>query len=71
MFEDGQGGYLINELQTLFGHVQDYILAVDGVPGRYIFTNDQWFFEPGDFNTNESYDLRLKTALDLYEKTKK
>jgi glutathione synthase/RimK-type ligase-like ATP-grasp enzyme len=67
-FEDGKGGFLVNELQTLFGHVQDYILSIDGVPGRYIYKDDQWNFEAGDFNTNESYDLRLSAALDLYHR---
>lgn len=70
MFEDSSGGYLINELQTLFGHVQDHILAVEGKPGRYILRNNEWLFEEGDFNTNESYDLRLLTALSLFEKEK-
>lgn len=68
LFENGKGGYLVNELQTIFGHVQDFILAVDNKPGRYQYVNNQWVFEEGDFNTNESYDLRLKTAIKFYEK---
>jgi glutathione synthase/RimK-type ligase-like ATP-grasp enzyme len=68
LFDDGNGGFLVNELQTIFGHVQDHIMEVDGKPGRYVFQDNQWVFEPGDFNTNESYDLRLKTAISLYEK---
>jgi glutathione synthase/RimK-type ligase-like ATP-grasp enzyme len=67
LFEDGKGGYLVNELQTIFGHVQDHIMEVNGKPGRYILLNNQWIFEEGDFNTNESYDLRLETAIKLYE----
>ena len=70
LFEDPHGGYLVNELQTIFGHVQDYILAINDIPGRYRYINNQWIFEPGDFNTNESYDLRLKTAIELYEQGK-
>ena len=65
LFEDGQGGYLVNEMQTVFGHVQDYICAVNGKPGRYLYQNKQWIFEEGNFNTNESYDLRLKHAIEL------
>lgn len=68
LFDDGNGGFLVNELQTIFGHVQDHIMEVDGKPGRYVFQDNQWIFEPGDFNTNESYDLRLKTAISLYGK---
>jgi glutathione synthase/RimK-type ligase-like ATP-grasp enzyme len=67
IFEDGKGGYLVNELQTIFGHVQEYILAIEGVSGRYLYKNSQWIFEPGDFNTNESFDLRLETAINLYK----
>ena len=66
LFEDKKEGYLVNELQTIFGHVQDHILEVDGKPGRYIYKNNQWLFEEGDFNTNESYDLRLETAINLF-----
>lgn len=65
MFEIN-GSFLINELQTIFGHVQDHIMEVNGVPGRYVFRNESWIFEPGDFNANESYDLRLRTALELF-----
>jgi glutathione synthase/RimK-type ligase-like ATP-grasp enzyme len=68
LFEDTKGKYLVNELQTIFGHVQDFIMSVDGIPGRYVFINSQWIFEPGSFNNNESYDLRLKTAVELYER---
>ncbi len=46
-------------------------MECDGKIGRYIFENDQWHFEPGDFNTNESYDLRLESAIALYERRKK
>ncbi len=57
------GHYLVNEIQTLFGHKNDHILEVDGKAGRYVYKNNQWLFEEGDFNTNESYDLRLQDAL--------
>ena len=65
LFENQNGGYLVNELQTIFGHVQDYILEVDGQPGRYLYINNQWQFEKGDFNSNESYNLRLKFVIQL------
>jgi glutathione synthase/RimK-type ligase-like ATP-grasp enzyme len=66
LFEDSRGGYLVNELQTIFGHVQDYILAINGKPGRFVYQNGSWIFEAGDFNSNESYDLRLQTALEIF-----
>jgi hypothetical protein len=63
-------GIFVNELQTIFGHKNPYICMVDGKPGRYIYQNNRWIFEPGDFNTNESFDLRLKTAVELYEQNR-
>jgi glutathione synthase/RimK-type ligase-like ATP-grasp enzyme len=69
IFEHPEKGYVVNELQTIFGHVQDYIMEVEGKIGRYIYKNDTWVFEEGDFNTNESYDLRLETAIKLYNET--
>ena len=38
-------------------------MKVDGIIGRYIYTNDSWEFEQGNFNNNENYDLRLSHAL--------
>lgn len=61
-------GIYVNELQTLFGHKNPHICKVNDTPGRYVFKGGQWVFEPGDFNTNESYDLRLDTIVRLFEK---
>lgn len=68
LFEDGRGGYLINELQCIFGHVQEYICEKDGKPGRFIKNNSEWTFEEGYFNSNLSYDLRLKNIVELLSK---
>ena len=68
LFEDGKGGYLINELQCIFGHVQKFICQKNGKPGRYRFTGNDWIFEEGMFNTNLSYDIRLEHALSLLKK---
>lgn len=64
---ENSGKYLINEIQTIFGHTMDHILEVDGKPGRYLYHDGEWIFEKGMFNLNESYDLRLETALKLYK----
>jgi hypothetical protein len=45
-------------------------MLIDGKPGRYINKSGKWIFEEGDFNTNESYDLRLQAALDLLQSGK-
>lgn len=70
-FETSDGNYLINEMQTIFGHVQTHILEVNATPGRYLYRNDQWEFEAGNFNTNESYDLRLQHVLSMLHESKK
>jgi len=61
-------GVLINEMQTIFGHKKPYICMVGDKPGRYVYQSGQWNFEEGDYNTNESYDLRLKTAIEIYNR---
>ena len=65
LFEDGVGGFLINELQCIFGHVQEYICEKGGKPGRFLKKNGDWHFEEGYFNSNLSYDLRLKNVIEL------
>jgi len=60
-----KGKIYVNELQTIFGHKNPYICKVNDKPGRYLYKNNQWIFEPGDFNTNESYDLRLEHAINI------
>jgi glutathione synthase/RimK-type ligase-like ATP-grasp enzyme len=66
LFEDEKRGYLINEMQCIFGHVQPYICEMNGNPGRFILKNGEWIFEEGMFNTNLSYDLRLQDAINLF-----
>jgi hypothetical protein len=61
---ESPGGYLINELQCIFGQSDPYQMLVNGKPGRYIYKNDRWVFEEGMFNTNKSYDLRMKSILE-------
>jgi len=64
IFEPAQGQYLINEIQCIFGQSDPHQMVIDGNPGRYLFKNEQWLFEKGNFNSNASYDLRLKTAIE-------
>lgn len=65
LFEDGEGGYLVNEMQCIFGHVQDYICEKEGKPGRLRFIGERWVFEEGFFNSNLSYDLRIQNVVNL------
>tara|TARA_Y100001970_G_C14222207_1_gene853370 strand:+ start:1029 stop:2084 length:1056 start_codon:yes stop_codon:yes gene_type:complete len=68
IFEDKYGNYFVNELQTIFGHVQKYILKVDGNMGRYIFKDGDWVFEKGDYNQNLSFNLRLDSVISILNK---
>ena len=70
VFETSNGDLLINEMQCIFGQSDPYQMLVDGKAGRYCYKDGRWLFEEGDFNTNESYDLRLKTAIRLFEEEK-
>ena len=53
------GNYLINEMQCIFGQSDGYQMMVDGEIGRYIYLEDKWVFEKGNFAKNACYDLRL------------
>lgn len=64
-------GIFVNELQTIFGHKNPYICKVNDKPGRYLFENGHWVFHEGDFNANESYDLRLSAAIHVYNSKEK
>jgi hypothetical protein len=59
LFESISGNYLINEMQCIFGQSDYYQMLVNGKPGRYLWKENNWMFEQGDFNGNESYDLRI------------
>lgn len=65
IFEDRSGNYLVNEMQVFFGSENSHQMIVNGKPGRYIRQGNQWLFEEGDFNSNNSYDLRLRHLLAL------
>lgn len=64
IFETERNKYLVNEMQCVFGQSDPYQMLVDGKPGRYIFENNKWKFEEGDFCTNQCYDLRLDYVID-------
>ena len=65
IFKDSQRGYLVNEVQTIFGQSDPFQMKVNGKIGRYIYNNG-WIFEEGDFIKNECFNLRLITALDQF-----
>lgn len=65
IFETNSGELLINEMQCIFGQSDPYQMLMDGIPGRYRFIKDKWIFEKGDFNKNESYNLRVEHVIKL------
>ena len=65
VFEPVRGQYLINEMQCIFGQSDPYQMIINESPGKYILKNGEWVFIKGNFNTNASYDLRLKTAIEI------
>jgi len=60
LFEPQKNHYLVNEMQCIFGQSDPYQMLVNNRPGRYVFTQGRWSFEQGDFNGNESYNLRVQ-----------
>lgn len=57
---ESERGYLVNEMQCIFGQSDSFQMKVDGIIGRYLYISNQWVFEQGDFNSNQSYNLRLE-----------
>ena len=60
---ESEKGYLVNEMQCIFGQSDPFQMLVDGVPGRYRYLNGSWLFEEGDFARNQCYNLRLDFIL--------
>ena len=65
IFEDSQGQFYINELQTVFGNsIAKEQLKVDGVPGRMLRNQQgEYVFEAGDFCRNHLCNIRLSYLL--------
>jgi len=61
-----QNSYYINEMQCIFGQSDPFQMKINGKIGRYVWKNGEWVFEEGDFNSNKSYDLRLRYLLRKY-----
>ncbi|HQG56969.1 MAG TPA: hypothetical protein PK496_08180, partial [Bacteroidales bacterium] len=60
-------GFLINEMQCIFGQSDPYQMMVGGIPGRYVFENGAWKFEAGDFARNQCYNLRVEWVINMFE----
>lgn len=69
LFEDRSNDFFVNELQCFWGSKSPHQMIVDGMPGRFVKYNDRWSFQKGNFNTNNSFDLRLQHVIRLYQKS--
>ncbi|NMC60029.1 MAG: hypothetical protein GYA51_11730 [Candidatus Methanofastidiosa archaeon] len=58
-------GYLINEMQCIFGQSDPYQMLVNNKPGRYLMQSGKWCFEEGDFARNSCYNLRLEHIINV------
>lgn len=65
IFETEDGEFLVNELQSIFGQSTDSLMYIDGKPGRYIYKDNKFIFEEGEFNQHESFLLRTKHFIEL------
>jgi hypothetical protein len=65
VFESDRG-YLVNEMQCIFGQSDPYQMLVDEKPGRYKYNQNKWIFEEGDFARNRCYNLRLEFVLNEF-----
>jgi hypothetical protein len=70
IFVDPSGNFLVNEMQCYWGSKNLHQMIKDDVPGRYRSIDGVWQFEPGDFCRNNSFNLRLQHAIDLFESEK-
>ena len=61
--------YLINEVQCIFGQSDPYQMMVDGLVGRYRYQSGNWIFEEGNYNKNQSYNLRIEYLLYAQQRT--
>jgi hypothetical protein len=66
IFESDRG-YLVNEMQCIFGQSDSYQMLVDGKQGRYVREEGVWVFQEGDFAMNECYNLRLRYLINEHE----
>lgn len=70
IFETKENEYFINEIQTMFGSVDDSQMYIDGVAYRYIWNGNDFVLEEGKFNQFGSRLLRVKDFVTLLKRKK-
>lgn len=77
IFETEEGEFLVNELQSLWGYkLEDETKAlsamwINGVPGRFVFENNDFVFQEGTYGKDGCYSLRVKTFVEQLETAQK
>ncbi len=71
VFKDKEGQLFVNELQALFGASSPKeFLKINDIEGRYIFIENKWRFEPGNFYYNQYSNLRLLKVINDLKKVR-
>ncbi|MFA0203966.1 hypothetical protein AB4450_12020 [Vibrio breoganii] len=65
IFETIDGNYSVNEIQPLIGAYAPSQMYINGVPGRYKYSNGSFLFEEGEFCKNKCWDLRVQDLVKL------
>jgi glutathione synthase/RimK-type ligase-like ATP-grasp enzyme len=67
IFLDEVGNFYVNELQGVFGMLNDYACMVNGKVGRMLrdHRTGEWRFEEGDFCRNRMCNLRVQVVLGM------
>lgn len=69
IFQTHDGSLFVNELQTVFGCTTPAIqMQVNNIPGRYLWENNQWVFQEGNFCNNHMCNLRIEYLCSLLSK---
>jgi hypothetical protein len=65
IFETGDGRFIVNELQCVFGSILPYQMLVNGRAGRYLYESSRgsWAFEEGIFCQNACCNLRVEALV--------
>ncbi len=70
IFVDGEGRFMVNELQTRFGHSDPSQMFVEGIPGKYHKKDGKWIFTPGFYNVHKSMLLIISDFNSLLHQKK-
>lgn len=67
VFENEEGEFYVNEMQSVFGAYAPSQMYINGVPGRFRMIKGEWLFETGEFCVNGCYNLRIEFLERLYK----